>query len=357
MRRRVLVLLVAALATLSTLGCVCGGLRVPTGIVPGGWVRGSGDMDVEERSISGVTEVELASFGYLHIEIGEQEGIRVEAEDNLLRYIETEVDGNRLTIRHRRGTVLRPTQPIDYYMTVRELSAIVVSGAGNVDVTEVRTGRFSVRISGAGGVDLDGLQADEIETRISGAGNLEIADGAVDEYLHILESYYENGKRKHRFIASLGRVDQIAGKIGRVIKGLSKYADTPLVSAEDVRTREACSWGPVLLARWLYEHLGLGEIIRRCCARRAGSRDVSEAAFVLIANRLSDPGSEHGLARWLECHYVCGTDGKRWEPDWLPLRAIDKQHRVRVRSAQLQMWYRTLDALLESQGLPPPVLG
>jgi hypothetical protein len=171
-----LVLLVGVLATLSTLGCVCGGLRLPLGVV-----RGSGNVDVEQRSISGVTEVDLASFGYLHIEIGEQESVRIEAEDNLLRYIETEVDGNMLTIRHRRGTALRPTEPIDYYLTVRELAAVRVSGAGSVDGPEVKTGHFSVHISGAGSVDLEGLEADELDVRISGAGNLEVADGKVAE--------------------------------------------------------------------------------------------------------------------------------------------------------------------------------
>jgi hypothetical protein len=142
-------------------------------------VRGSGNVGAEERSISGVTEVDLASFGYLHIDLGEQESVRIEAEDNLLRYIETEVRGNTLVIRHRRGVVLRPAEPIDYYLTVRELTAVKVSGAGSVDVPDVKAGRFSVRISGAGSVDIEGLEADELEVQISGAGNLELADGEV----------------------------------------------------------------------------------------------------------------------------------------------------------------------------------
>ena len=66
----------------------------------------------------------------------------------------------------------------------------------------------------------------------------------------------------------------------------------------------------------------------------------------LIANRLSDPHSEHGLARWLENTYVCDRQGRRWAPDWKPLKEITREQRVRVEHRQLNIWYRTLDALL-----------
>jgi transposase len=76
---------------------------------------------------------------------------------------------------------------------------------------------------------------------------------------------------------------------------------------------------------------------------------VAETAFVLIANRLTDPRSEHGLARWLENYYVCDSAGTRWEPAWLPEQDISTDHRVRVHWRQLKLWYGTLDALLQGQ--------
>jgi transposase len=72
-------------------------------------------------------------------------------------------------------------------------------------------------------------------------------------------------------------------------------------------------------------------------------------AFVLVANRLCEPCSEHGLARWLEHTFVCDRRGRRWEPDWLPAQLITKKQRVKVRFEQLNRWYRTLDALLSAK--------
>ncbi|HLK80443.1 MAG TPA: hypothetical protein VKT99_02965, partial [Xanthobacteraceae bacterium] len=70
---------------------------------------------------------------------------------------------------------------------------------------------------------------------------------------------------------------------------------------------------------------------------------LSDRALVLVANRLTAPGSEHGLARWLETDFVCDPDGRRfvaaWREDWE--RLSSRTPRVRVELRQLKQWYRT----------------
>jgi hypothetical protein len=176
MKHRVWVLTVALIAALSTLGCVCSRITLPIGMV-----RGSGQVVSEEREIGDVTEVDLQSFGSVHIEQGERTGLRVEAEDNLLRYIETEVRDGKLEIRHRRGTRLVNVRPIDYYVTVRTLEEVSVSGAGNVDVSDLQAERLAVRLSGAGNVQIDSLQAGSLTATISGTGGLAVKGGEVQD--------------------------------------------------------------------------------------------------------------------------------------------------------------------------------
>jgi transposase len=171
------------------------------------------------------------------------------------------------------------------------------------------------------------------------------------EYLRLLESYRdEKGVSKHRVVVNLGRVDQLEGKLDSLVASLSKYTEAPLVTPRELRSEAAVPWGPVLLARHLYDQLDLGGIIRRHCGGQRRRFDVGETAFVLLVNRLTDPRSEHGLARWLENYYVCDASGERWEPEWLPEEAITPAQRVRVKPVQLNRWYRTLDALLAAKG-------
>src|SRR5262249_19387956 len=104
------------------------------------------------------------------------------------------------------------------------------------------------------------------------------------------------------------------------------------------------------VARSLWTELGLTRVLEQLGGRgRDDGVALSERAFVLVANRLVAPGSEHGLSRWLENDFVCDPQGRRWVPAWRDdaARKASKAPRVRVEPRQLQQWYRTLDQLLE----------
>jgi hypothetical protein len=170
-----IVFVVLALA-LSTLGCVCGGIDFGT-VRLGGVraVRGSGRVVEEERQVSDFTGVELATLGNLTIEVGEQEELRIEAEDNLLEYFETEVRGGRLRIKTREGVALRNRRPINYYLMVKELDEIVISSSGDVKAPNLEADRFSVTISSSGDLEMGDLEADTLKVRISSSGDMKMA--------------------------------------------------------------------------------------------------------------------------------------------------------------------------------------
>ena len=88
--------------------------------------------------------------------------------------------------------------------------------------------------------------------------------------------------------------------------------------------------------------MGLGSILDQHLGRAKGV-PFADRAFVLIANRLIAPASEHGLAGWLETDFVCDRQGQRFLPHG------HQNRRVRVHPRQLDAWYRTLDPLLAAK--------
>jgi hypothetical protein len=66
-------------------------------------ITGSGPVVAQERDVSGISGVELAMSGTLHISMGNTTSLRIEAQDNLMEYIETEVRGGMLQIRNTLG--------------------------------------------------------------------------------------------------------------------------------------------------------------------------------------------------------------------------------------------------------------
>ena len=164
------------------------------------------------------------------------------------------------------------------------------------------------------------------------------SNGTVNEYVRIVEAYREDGKVKQRVVADLGRKDvllAILPKLQRLLRGdIELDENTPA----ELKVVDASTWGPVLAIRTLFEQLGLWEILDRCLGRAKGV-PFADRAFVLVANRLIRPASEHGLAGWLETDFVCDRMGRRFVPNW------HQRNRVRVHPSQLDAWYRTLDQL------------
>ena len=89
-------------------------------------VIGSGNVVSETRPVRDFNEVQLAGVGTLLIASGDAEALTIEAEDNLLPKIRTDVRGGRLIIGPEQDWLgaFRPTKPITYRVTVRKLNAV-----------------------------------------------------------------------------------------------------------------------------------------------------------------------------------------------------------------------------------------
>lgn len=169
-----LVLMVAMMA-LSILACQVGSFSLGDGRT----IRGSGDVVEETRAVSGVSGVELATLGTLHIEVGDTESLRIEAEDNLMEHLETEVSSGRLRIGTQDDVNLRATRPVNYYLTVTGLDTIVITSSGDIQALDLEAERFSITINSSGNLEMGMLNADTLEVDIGSSGNLDIAGGEV----------------------------------------------------------------------------------------------------------------------------------------------------------------------------------
>lgn len=171
MKKRGLIVLLVLAITSSALACSA----------IGGATKGSGRVVTSEIDVSGFSGVTFSGFGSLYIEVGSEEELRIEVDDNLVSYFEADVDSKMLTIRVKEGANLQPSDDVNFYLTVEELDTIVLSGAGKVESAALRAEQFSVDLSGAGELTMAGLTADSLDVDISGAGDLEIESGYVAE--------------------------------------------------------------------------------------------------------------------------------------------------------------------------------
>ncbi|MDF2729359.1 MAG: hypothetical protein K0T01_1145 [Acidimicrobiia bacterium] len=152
-------------------------------------VEGSGNVITESREVSDFNEIVLGGTGRVVVDVTGTESLTIEAEDNIMPFLETRVSNGRLRLETNRS--ISPTVEIVYTITAETLDGLVISGSGvveaeGVDSTDVRvdisgsgdvvvagtlSGLLSVSISGSGEFDGESLTAPEGRVDVSGSGN------------------------------------------------------------------------------------------------------------------------------------------------------------------------------------------
>lgn len=137
--------------------------------------RGSGTMAVETREVGGFDAIDLSGSGTVRVSVTGTESLTVEAEDNILPFLTTEVRDGTLFLGAKQS--ISPTREIVYTITAISLEAVAVSGSGSVTALDVDADDFEVDISGSGTVTPTGV-SQILNLSISGSGGFS-GDGLV----------------------------------------------------------------------------------------------------------------------------------------------------------------------------------
>jgi len=135
--------------------------------------------------------------------------------------------------------------------------------------------------------------------------HVKITTSGSRRYVQLVESYRDDaGRVKKRTVATLGRLDQLGGKLDSVISGLLKVVGREPVDAAtspeaSVSFESARALGDVWMLTELWKELGFGEL-RRVFRKTRHTIDVEALIRIMVLNRLCDPESKLGVLRWLE---------------------------------------------------------
>jgi hypothetical protein len=135
-----------------------------------GGVAGSGVAKSEARSVKDFTAIHFSGVGKVTIEQTGQESLSITADDNLLPLLESRVSDGTLHLRVKEDNSISPKTPIEFKVGVKDLSKVSLSGAGDIEIKQLKTGRLEVTISGVGNATISG-SADKLKVTVSGTGN------------------------------------------------------------------------------------------------------------------------------------------------------------------------------------------
>jgi hypothetical protein len=144
-------------------------------------IQGTGNLVNKSRDVGGFDRVSLKGMGEVILTQSEEESLSVETDDNMLKYVKTEVrDGTLyLDIDAQRAAFLYPSQ-LTFTLSVKDLAGLSILGSGDIKSGEINTERLELAIDGSGDMRIGSLETKVLELDISGSGNV-VVDSLVAE--------------------------------------------------------------------------------------------------------------------------------------------------------------------------------
>jgi hypothetical protein len=142
-----------------------------------GVAQGSGHVITENRALNAFSRISASGISVLNITQGEPPSLTVEADDNILPLIETEVNGDTLRIGYKLGkwSGIRATKPVTVSVTMKRLSDLDVSGSIQIRAGSIAAESLTIRGGGATELTVSALTAQTLKVHINGSAKCDIA--------------------------------------------------------------------------------------------------------------------------------------------------------------------------------------
>ncbi len=147
---------------------------------------GHAGLVTEERAVSEFNAVKLRGTGTVYLSQGNEETLTIEAAEDILPYIDSRVSNRTLILGKKRNfRGWGRTGPINYYLKMKDIVGLNISGSGNIISEKVKSDELRLHISGSGDIEVDKIVANEISVYISGSGECQLSGKSDYQDIHI----------------------------------------------------------------------------------------------------------------------------------------------------------------------------
>jgi hypothetical protein len=200
-------------------------------------VRGNGESHIQERQVGKFTGVSVRGGIDVIVAPGPVSSFKIEADRNLLDYIDVRNNGGVVEVRSKRGYNLRPKTNMKVYATAPSFSSIEVAGSGDITSRSKISSdnKLNLEIKGSGDIKLD-VDAPSIGAHIAGSGSIAL-NGRTQNFDADIRG--SGDVRSFNLLSENTNVD-IAGS-GNAEVFASKQLNVEIKGAGDVRYKGTAS--------------------------------------------------------------------------------------------------------------------
>ena len=146
-----------------------------------GRIKGNGNVVNKTRSVGDFDRIGVSGSFDVTLVKGNEGEIKIRIEDNLLSYLETDVEAGKLKIKWRKGTNINTTKGVHLTVYFNDIEAVGLSGSGEIVSDDmIKSDNFDIAVAGSGDIDLN-VETNQLKAAISGSGDIQLK-GSTDEF-------------------------------------------------------------------------------------------------------------------------------------------------------------------------------
>ena len=164
----------AGTALICCTGAYFGGMRVVDEVQQaiGPTVKGSGVAAIQERLVGPFHAIRVEGIIDVEVTIGGETSVTLQADDNVLPLLSTEVVEGTLIFSSRQN--YDAENDVRARVVVPSLTAVTVEGIGDIEVRGLDETEFKVAVHGVGGATVHG-RADTVDVEVHGLGDAKLS--------------------------------------------------------------------------------------------------------------------------------------------------------------------------------------
>jgi len=145
-------------------------------------IKGNQKMSTETRQVGVYESIGVGGSFDVKLISGKEGKLIVKAEENLLPYLITEVEGNTLQIKWKNGFNISHRLRVLIEVPVEHISKLALAGSGDIFTDHLTLTETALKISlaGSGAIKI-AVKAEDLSAAISGSGTIDI-NGVTDKF-------------------------------------------------------------------------------------------------------------------------------------------------------------------------------
>lgn len=137
-------------------------------------IKGNGTVITENRKTETYDQITLIGSPDVELIKGKEGNLQVQAESNIVPYIETKVENNKLTIKFKEGKSYQTKKRIKIIVPVEDVSKIALKGSGDIFGDHLFTDEYlNVTVEGSGDVSLK-VDNQNLNAEVIGSGDINL---------------------------------------------------------------------------------------------------------------------------------------------------------------------------------------